>query len=203
MSDCPCGYLEHETMVTMYSSLMPESEALAYTNEVFRIFDADGDGRVSFTEYMMATDMTSKGTPIEKLKWAFKFYDKDNNGSIDMQEMVEAIHTLYSLGSCELTGKSLLKRAKAIFDSLDADSDGRITQQEFVQGCLRDKTLVDLLKPLKHRMKAEKELAARKEGQVKLEEEEEEAEEEEDDGRDDKLARPDLRKSKSYVISSS
>ena len=31
-------------------------------------------------EFMIATDMTSCGTPDEKLRWAFKMYDEDGSG---------------------------------------------------------------------------------------------------------------------------
>ena len=31
-------------------------------------------------EFMLATDMTGSGTPEEKLRWAFRMYDKDNSG---------------------------------------------------------------------------------------------------------------------------
>ena len=31
---------------------------------------------------MIATDMTNSGDPEEKLRWAFKMYDKDNSGKI-------------------------------------------------------------------------------------------------------------------------
>ena len=31
---------------------------------------------------MMATDMTASGTPEEKLRWAFKMYDKDGSGQL-------------------------------------------------------------------------------------------------------------------------
>ena len=29
----------------------------------------------------MATDMTASGSPEEKLRWAFKMYDKDGSGA--------------------------------------------------------------------------------------------------------------------------
>ena len=29
---------------------------------------------------MLATDMTGAGSPEEKLRWAFRMYDKDNSG---------------------------------------------------------------------------------------------------------------------------
>jgi Ca2+-binding EF-hand superfamily protein len=32
---------------------------------------------------MMATDMTASGSPEEKLRWAFKMYDKDGSGKTD------------------------------------------------------------------------------------------------------------------------
>ncbi len=31
----------------------------------------------------MATDMTASGSPEEKLRWAFKMYDKDGSGKRD------------------------------------------------------------------------------------------------------------------------
>ena len=32
---------------------------------------------------MLATDMTASGSPEEKLRWAFKMYDKDGSGCED------------------------------------------------------------------------------------------------------------------------
>ena len=39
------------------------------------------------------------------LQWAFKLYDKDGGGAIDIGEMVEAVGTLHAMSAVELVGR--------------------------------------------------------------------------------------------------
>ena len=66
-------------------------------DHIFRIYDKDRNGGIDFNlscnysmpyslncailqEFMIATDMTSSGSIEEKLRWAFKMFDKDESG---------------------------------------------------------------------------------------------------------------------------
>ena len=84
----------------MYERIMPEGNTKFFVDQIFRIFDQDENGYIDFTvrlvssdknciflietlqEFMIATDMTTSGTPEEKLRWAFQIYDKDRSGEI-------------------------------------------------------------------------------------------------------------------------
>uniref|UniRef100_A0A182P245 EF-hand domain-containing protein n=1 Tax=Anopheles epiroticus TaxID=199890 RepID=A0A182P245_9DIPT len=46
---------------------------------------------ITYVEFLLAIDVTSSGTPEEKLKWAFRMYDVDGNGVIDIQEMTKIV----------------------------------------------------------------------------------------------------------------
>lgn len=43
----------------------------------------------------MAINITAKGDPEKKLKWAFKMYDVDGNGDIDKEEMLSIIQVFF------------------------------------------------------------------------------------------------------------
>jgi len=141
--DCPDGQLGKDKILEMYSMILPAGNAKVFVDQIFRIFDKDGNGSIDFKEFMMATDMTASGSPEEKLRWAFKMYDKDGSGSIELKEMSEIIETLY-----EMEGVSKMNagdKAQAIFSDLDVDGDGQVDEDEFIRGCLKDNDFVMLL----------------------------------------------------------
>ena len=73
MEDCPDGRMDKDKMKIMFASIIPDGAAgEQFLEQLFRIFDKDGDGSIDFKEFMIATDMTSAGDPEEKLRWAFR-----------------------------------------------------------------------------------------------------------------------------------
>ena len=79
-------------------------------------------------------------------------------GTIDVHEMIEIVGNLYEMEGVSKVSLALLwsnlytcgqdtasERATAAFQLLDVDSDGTLTEDEFVEGCLKDKNLANLL----------------------------------------------------------
>ena len=56
----------------IYTKCFPGGNVNEFCDHVFRTFDMDKNGFVDFKEFLLAIDVTSTGTPEEKLQWAFR-----------------------------------------------------------------------------------------------------------------------------------
>ena len=98
-------------------------------------------------------------------------YDVDGNGWIDLGEMTRLVGSIYKmLGQHQLVQQvridwrtdllaSLISiiteykqetaddRARSIFERMDANSDGRVTKDEFMKSCMDDENMINLLTP--------------------------------------------------------
>ena len=70
--DCPDGHLDSMSFMKIYSKCFPTGNAGEFCDHVFRTFDVDKNGYIDFTEFLLAIDVTSAGSPEEKLNWAFR-----------------------------------------------------------------------------------------------------------------------------------
>ncbi|KAI1715172.1 EF hand domain-containing protein [Ditylenchus destructor] len=135
-------------MLALYKDFFPSGSAEGFCEHVFRTFDTDNSGFIDFKEFLLAINVTSSGTPEQKLEWAFRMYDIDGNGTIDEKEMIKMIEAIYEMLGPEVTKSaddSPRKRAKMIFEKMDVNNDKELTLKEFVDGCLADKELFQIL----------------------------------------------------------
>merc|ERR1712146_43959 len=109
----------------------------------YNALDKDKDGNIDFKEWLIGMYIHQKGTLDEKLELAFKVYDLDGNGYIDKEELLklaEAIYKFVDLSQQHESGKgqSPEERVQYLMKLMDADSDGKITLDEFKAGVEKD-----------------------------------------------------------------
>ena len=101
-------------------------------------------------EFLLAIELVAARTPEEKLIWAFRQYDRDNSGQLDEIEMSKAMTSIYymlnSIGEAPKNNPE--EKAKDIFHQIDLNSDGFLTMEEFLRGCMNDAELMLLLEKL-------------------------------------------------------
>lgn len=89
--DCPNGKLSKDKFIEIYKVFFKGGNPEKFCQHVYRTFDEDGNGWIDFKEFLLAIGITTSTNPKEKLKWAFKMYDINNDGLIELDEMTKII----------------------------------------------------------------------------------------------------------------
>ncbi|KAG2300541.1 hypothetical protein Bca52824_037013 [Brassica carinata] len=86
--------------------------------------DVDGDGTLNYGEFVAVSVHLKKMANDEHLHKAFNFFDKNQSGYIETEELREALND-------ELDDSSSEEVIAAIMQDVDTDKDGRISYEEF------------------------------------------------------------------------
>ncbi|XP_069131508.1 neurocalcin homolog [Argopecten irradians] len=142
--DYPDGCLTIDNFTNIYSNCFPEGDPETFAAQAFRTFDINGDGVINFREFMCALSVKSRGRCEQKLRWAFRMYDIDNNGYVSREEMIEIIQAMFKMtGNGDAAAAE--ERTDKIFNLMDKNSDGQLSQEEFIEGARSDPTIIQML----------------------------------------------------------
>ncbi|KAM7002295.1 guanylyl cyclase inhibitory protein [Tautogolabrus adspersus] len=147
--ECPSGLITLHEFQRHFCDGTVGSESAEYAEQLFRTLDNNGDGVVDFREYVMAISMLIEGSAVEKLQWSFKLYDKDGDGAITREEMLDIMQAVYKMSVAaaltepnQLTAEECTNR---IFMRLDKDNNAIISLNEFIEGALDDDWIREML----------------------------------------------------------
>ncbi|XP_020515866.1 guanylyl cyclase inhibitory protein [Labrus bergylta] len=147
--ECPSGLITLHEFQRHFCNGTVGSESAEYAEQLFRTLDNNGDGMVDFREYVMAISMLIEGSAVEKLQWSFKLYDKDGDGAITREEMLDIMQAVYKMSvAAALTEPNPLTAEECtnrIFMRLDKDNNAIISLDEFIEGALDDDWIREML----------------------------------------------------------
>ncbi|XP_076315963.1 neuronal calcium sensor 1-like [Tachypleus tridentatus] len=147
--DCPDGHMTKEVFRKIYGQLFPAGNPSPFVDYIFNVFDSNKDGVVTFKEFITAIAVTTHGSVDDKLKWAFKLYDIDNDGYVSRYEMIDVITAIYQLHGrfhASARGRNAPdERVNQLLVKLDKDRDGKISCTDFCNGFKTDPMIVKAL----------------------------------------------------------
>ncbi|KAJ2615595.1 neuronal calcium sensor 1 [Coemansia reversa NRRL 1564] len=149
LKDCPSGELNRTEFKGIYKQFFPFGDPSRFADYIFEVFDRNHNGSIDFTEFLQALSITSRGSPEEKLRWAFELYDIDGDGLITKDEMLKIVDAIYRMvGSMVQLPKdedTPEKRVVKIFHLMDKNNDGHIDLAKFKEGSHQDPLIMQAL----------------------------------------------------------
>jgi Ca2+-binding EF-hand superfamily protein len=155
LRDYPSGRMTKHEFTQFYKQFQPSQTSESFCKNIFRIFDRNSNGYIEFPELMFSISLTSNEMDRrKKVELIFRIYDVDGNGSINKREFKKIIKSIYLLLSSD--SKALTKNVcdqindnllNDLFDKIDADKNNSISLKEFVDCCLNDTNMLNMLAP--------------------------------------------------------
>lgn len=141
-TECPEGVVHEDCFKDIYAKFFPHGNSSLYAHYVFKAFDVNCNGAISFRDLLVTLSTLLRGSVYERLRWTFKLYDLNGDGRIsrgELSEIVLAIHELMGRRPHQPEDdRKARDQVDRVFRKLDLNQDGIITIEEFLEACLKD-----------------------------------------------------------------
>lgn len=144
----PNGAISKRDFRNLMKSCFPKQDSTVLERNIFNMYDTNRDGSISFKELMIVMYIMSNGSVEDNLKQIFKVFDANGNGMISKKEMKKLIQDIYHLlddGKPDKGNKNKKALTENAMREMDADNDGRISEEEFVKAVLNQQKVAKLL----------------------------------------------------------
>ncbi|GMP60929.1 hypothetical protein CsSME_00023601 [Camellia sinensis var. sinensis] len=122
---------------------MSLSSLVPLAPRIFDLFDNNRDGTVDMREIVCGFSSLKHSQGDDALRLCFQMYDTDRSGGISKEEVASMLRALPD--ECLPVDITEPGKLDEIFDRMDANSDGKVTFDEFKAAMQIDRTLQDVV----------------------------------------------------------
>uniref|UniRef100_A0A7N5KRI3 Guanylate cyclase activator 1C n=1 Tax=Ailuropoda melanoleuca TaxID=9646 RepID=A0A7N5KRI3_AILME len=123
MKEYPSGLQTLHEFKTLLGLQGLNPKASQHVDQVYNTFDMNKDGFIDFLEFIAAINLVIRGKMEQKLKWYFKLYDADGNGSIDKKELLNIFMAVQALNGQQTLSPE--EFTDLVFHKIDINNDGK------------------------------------------------------------------------------
>ncbi|CAB3366443.1 Hypothetical predicted protein [Cloeon dipterum] len=95
--ECPEGLVHEDAFKDIYAKFFPHGNSSLYAHYVFKAFDVNSNGAISFRDLLVTLSTLLRGSIYEKLRWTFKLYDINGDGCITRSELADIVVAIHEL----------------------------------------------------------------------------------------------------------
>ncbi|XP_004687898.1 PREDICTED: dual oxidase 1 [Condylura cristata] len=102
-----------------------------FVESMFSLADKDGNGYLSFREFLDILVVFMKGSPEEKSRLMFRMYDFDGNGLISKDEFIRMLRSFIEISNNCLSKDQLAEVVESMFRESGFQDKGELTWEDF------------------------------------------------------------------------
>ena len=123
--------LECELTRDEFADAMSLKKDSLFVEQMFQLIDQDGNGFVSFREFLDMIVIFAKGSPDDKIKLMFDMYDVDRSGELDKDEFKKMLRAMMELVNATVTPDQMDTLIADMFERAGFKNKDRLTLNDF------------------------------------------------------------------------
>ena len=124
--------LECELSKEEFADAMSMKKESLFIEQMFQLIDKDGNGFISFREFLDMIVIFAKGSPDDKIKLMFDMYDVNKNGSLSRGEFKKMLKAMMELVNASVTPDQMDQLIDSMFTSAGFQSKEDLTLEDFI-----------------------------------------------------------------------
>ena len=121
----------------------------AFIEMLFRAFDRDSSGSLTFREFVMSKRLIDSNDLKDIIRFIFSFLDLSQDKTIEKKEILIFLKTMHKANTAKEEIIYNEEFAEKMINDLDLNKDGKIDEEEFIEGVLKNEDYVDLVRFIK------------------------------------------------------
>ena len=131
ISETRADILECELTRAEFADAMSLKADSLFVEQMFQLIDQDGNGFVSFREFLDMIVIFAKGSPEDKIKLMFDMYDVDRRGVLDRASFKKMLKAMMELVNTQVSGEQMDTLIDSMFTSAGFQSKQELTLEDF------------------------------------------------------------------------
>ena len=123
--------LECELNREEFADAMSLKKDSLFVEQMFQLIDQDGNGFISFREFLNMIVIFAKGSPEDKIKLMFDMYDVDNSGQLSREEFRKMLRAMMELVNASVSPDQMDGLIDSMFTSAGFQNKQELTLEDF------------------------------------------------------------------------